>query len=340
MQVALDLSGRPFLVYDVDPVSEWIGTFDPQLAEEFWRAFAFGAGHHAAPALAVGPQRPPRDRGVVQGRGPCLRDAVRIEGTASRPPRARCTRAATSIPPSTCAAATRAPPPGDFDDETVYDDDPVGVARRVRGRRARSGSTSSTSTRPAPATAHAPRADRRSASAGRVQVEVGGGVRSVEAAAELLDAGVDRVVVGTAAVEHPELVDELCHEYPGRIAVGLDARGNEVAIRGWVEGAGTDLVTLAERFEGVGARRAHRHRDRSRRHPRRPGLRPARRGARGDGHPGDRERWCRHARRPARAGALRSGGPRPRRVIVGRALYEGRFNVAEALASLAEAVVD
>ncbi len=44
VQVALDLSGRPFLVYDVDPVSEWIGTFDPQLCEEFWRAFAFAAG--------------------------------------------------------------------------------------------------------------------------------------------------------------------------------------------------------------------------------------------------------------------------------------------------------
>src|SRR5262249_17285395 len=44
VQVALDLSGRPYLVYEVDPVSEWIGTFDPQLAEEFWRAFAFAAG--------------------------------------------------------------------------------------------------------------------------------------------------------------------------------------------------------------------------------------------------------------------------------------------------------
>ena len=44
VQVALDLSGRPFLVYEVDPVAEWIGTFDPQLAEEFWRAFAFAAG--------------------------------------------------------------------------------------------------------------------------------------------------------------------------------------------------------------------------------------------------------------------------------------------------------
>jgi imidazoleglycerol-phosphate dehydratase len=82
VQVALDLSGRPFLVYDVDPVAEWIGTFDPQLAEEFWRAFAFGAGitlhirslsgrngHHVIEASFKGVAR-------------ALRDAVKIEGTS------------------------------------------------------------------------------------------------------------------------------------------------------------------------------------------------------------------------------------------------------------------
>ena len=82
VQVALDLSGRPFLVYEVDPVSEWIGTFDPQLVEEFWRAFAFGAGitlhirsvsgrngHHVIEASFKGVAR-------------ALRDAVRIEGTS------------------------------------------------------------------------------------------------------------------------------------------------------------------------------------------------------------------------------------------------------------------
>ena len=82
VQVALDLSGRPFLVYDVDPVSEWIGTFDPQLAEEFWRAFSFGAGitlhirslsgrngHHVIEASFKGVAR-------------ALRDAVKIEGTS------------------------------------------------------------------------------------------------------------------------------------------------------------------------------------------------------------------------------------------------------------------
>jgi imidazoleglycerol-phosphate dehydratase len=82
VQVALDLSGRPFLVYEVDPVAEWIGTFDPQLAEEFWRAFAFGAGitlhirslsgrngHHVIEASFKGVAR-------------ALRDAVKVEGTS------------------------------------------------------------------------------------------------------------------------------------------------------------------------------------------------------------------------------------------------------------------
>jgi phosphoribosylformimino-5-aminoimidazole carboxamide ribotide isomerase len=83
-------------------------------------------------------------------------------------------------------------------------------------------------------------------------VQVGGGVRSAEAAQALLLAGATRVVVGTAAVERPELVDELCEHHPGSIAVGLDARGREVAVRGWTEGSGIDLVDLAVRFEHSG----------------------------------------------------------------------------------------
>jgi imidazoleglycerol-phosphate dehydratase len=82
VQVALDLSGRPFLVYDVDPIAEWIGTFDPQLAEEFWKGFVDGArvtlhlrslsgknGHHVIEASFKGVAR-------------ALRDAVRVEGDA------------------------------------------------------------------------------------------------------------------------------------------------------------------------------------------------------------------------------------------------------------------
>jgi imidazoleglycerol-phosphate dehydratase len=80
VQVALDLSGRPFLVYEVDPVSEWIGTFDPQLAEEFWRAFAFAAGitlhlrslsgkngHHVIEASFKGVARSLHDAATVEG---------------------------------------------------------------------------------------------------------------------------------------------------------------------------------------------------------------------------------------------------------------------------------
>ena len=82
VQVALDLSGRPFIVYEVDPVVEWIGTFDTQLCEEFWRALAFAGGitlhirslsgvngHHVIEASFKGVAR-------------ALRDAVRVEGDA------------------------------------------------------------------------------------------------------------------------------------------------------------------------------------------------------------------------------------------------------------------
>jgi phosphoribosylformimino-5-aminoimidazole carboxamide ribotide isomerase len=81
------------------------------------------------------------------------------------------------------------------------------------------------------------------------KVQTGGGVRTVEAAGDRLLAGVERVVVGTAAVEQPELVSDLCALHPGHIAVGLDARGREVATRGWVEGTGLDLVDLVRRFD-------------------------------------------------------------------------------------------
>ena len=82
VQVALDLSGRPFLVYEVDPVSEWIGTFDPQLAEEFWRAFAFGAGITLHIRSVSGKNGHHVIEASFKGVARALRDAVRIEGTS------------------------------------------------------------------------------------------------------------------------------------------------------------------------------------------------------------------------------------------------------------------
>jgi imidazoleglycerol-phosphate dehydratase len=80
--VALDLSGRPFIVYEVDPVSEWIGTFDPQLCEEFWRAFAFSSGMTLHIRKRSGVNGHHIIEASFKGVARALRDAVRIEGAA------------------------------------------------------------------------------------------------------------------------------------------------------------------------------------------------------------------------------------------------------------------
>jgi len=87
------------------------------------------------------------------------------------------------------------------------------------------------------------------------KVQAGGGVRSVADATVLLDGGVERVVVGTAALETPELVESLADRFPGRVAVGLDHRGAgpgaELAVRGWADGGGQTLGAVLERLTGV-----------------------------------------------------------------------------------------
>lgn len=80
VQVALDLSGRPFLVYEVDPVSEWIGTFDPQLCEEFWRAFVVAAGITLHVRKVSGKNGHHIIEASFKGVARSLRDAVKIEG--------------------------------------------------------------------------------------------------------------------------------------------------------------------------------------------------------------------------------------------------------------------
>jgi imidazoleglycerol-phosphate dehydratase len=80
VQVALDLSGRPFLVYEVDPVSEWIGTFDPQLCEEFWRALAVAAGITLHVRKVSGKNGHHIIEASFKGVARSLRDAVKVEG--------------------------------------------------------------------------------------------------------------------------------------------------------------------------------------------------------------------------------------------------------------------
>ncbi len=84
------------------------------------------------------------------------------------------------------------------------------------------------------------------------QVELGGGLRTMQDIALRIEAGVTRCIIGTAAIEKPELVAEACREFPGRIAVGLDAKNGLVATRGWVETSSLTAVDTAKRLRDVG----------------------------------------------------------------------------------------
>jgi phosphoribosylformimino-5-aminoimidazole carboxamide ribotide isomerase len=140
---------------------------------------------------------------------------------------------------------------GDFAKETVYGDDPVAQARLF----ADAGSawihvvdldaarTGEPVNRPVIASI---------AGAVGVPIQTGGGVRDDDAADALIEAGVARVVVGTAALDRPDWAASLAERYPGKVALGLDVRGREVAVRGWVEGSGQDIAEVAARFDDAG----------------------------------------------------------------------------------------
>ena len=85
-----------------------------------------------------------------------------------------------------------------------------------------------------------------------IPVQVGGGVRSMQSIAYWIDAGVSRVILGTAALTDPQLVREAAREYPERIAVAIDARNGMVATEGWVAQSETPAVELAARFTDAG----------------------------------------------------------------------------------------
>jgi phosphoribosylformimino-5-aminoimidazole carboxamide ribotide isomerase len=84
-------------------------------------------------------------------------------------------------------------------------------------------------------------------------VQLGGGIRTLAEIEAWLDRGLARVILGTIAVRDPELVREACRAFPGKIAVGIDARGGKVAVEGWSESSSLGAVELARKFEGAGA---------------------------------------------------------------------------------------
>lgn len=84
-----------------------------------------------------------------------------------------------------------------------------------------------------------------------LRVEVGGGLRTRDTVFRYLHAGIDRVVIGTKALESPDWLAKLCDEFPGRVAAGVDARDGRVAVRGWVDLSDVTALDLARRLRGM-----------------------------------------------------------------------------------------
>ena len=85
-----------------------------------------------------------------------------------------------------------------------------------------------------------------------LEIQIGGGIRSIDTVEAYLEAGVDFVIIGTMAVKRPEFVTQLCSEFPGNVIVGIDARKGMVATHGWAEESEHSAQDLARRFEDQG----------------------------------------------------------------------------------------
>jgi phosphoribosylformimino-5-aminoimidazole carboxamide ribotide isomerase len=223
---------------------------------------------------------------------------------------------------------------GDYADQTVYSDDPVAVARAFAGAGARwIHVVDLDAARQGEAANRHVVIEIALAVAGEASVQAGGGVRSMDDAAALLDHGVARVVLGTAAAERPALVRQAAERWPGRVAVGLDHRDGEVLVQGWQQGTGvalTDAVPSAEAngaaaiivtdiaVDGMLAG---------------PPLGQLRAVLAATGLPVIASGGVAALDDLSALAGLRVDGRSLAGVIVGKALYEGRFSVSEALAA-------
>lgn len=140
---------------------------------------------------------------------------------------------------------------GRFDQETVYGHDPAAMARRFAQTGVEwihlvdlDGSVGQK-----PVNLEAILAIRQAV---EVKLELGGGIRDLDTISFYLNHGLDRIILGTAAYRDPELVARAARLHPGRIAVGLDAKGSQIVVDGWMEKTGAHYLDLARRFEGLG----------------------------------------------------------------------------------------
>lgn len=171
----------------------------------------------------------------------------------------------------------------------------------------------------------------RIVAAAGVPVQLGGGVRDLDTCAALLDAGVERVVLGTVMVKHPEMVEVACKRFPGRVVIAVDARDGRVAVAGWAETTDLAAEDLARRAADMGCA-AVLHTDIARD---------------GTGHGANVEATARLARALAPTEVIASGGigsladlralakAGVPAAVVGRALYAGVFTVEQAIAEAA-----
>lgn len=142
---------------------------------------------------------------------------------------------------------------GDMDQATVFNDDPAAQARSFQAQ----GFTHlhlvdlNGAFEGKPVNADA--VDAILAVVGKdMPVQLGGGIRNLETIETWLGKGIARVILGTVAVRDPELVKDACKAFPGRIAVGIDAKGGKVAVEGWAEASELTAIDLAARFEDAG----------------------------------------------------------------------------------------
>ena len=140
---------------------------------------------------------------------------------------------------------------GDMDQATVYSDDPAAQARAWQDAGCQWLHVVDLDGAFAGKPVNAAAVDAILAAA-TVPVQLGGGIRDRAGIERWLDAGIRRVILGSAAVKNPALVHEACRAHPGRIAVGIDARDGIVATEGWAESSGLPAAELAARFEDAG----------------------------------------------------------------------------------------
>lgn len=140
---------------------------------------------------------------------------------------------------------------GRMEEETVYSSEPKKVAARWEGAGAElihvvdlDGAVAG-----CPVNVEAVKEIR---TAVNIPLQLGGGIRNLGSIEEWLSVGIERVILGTAAAEVPSVIKEACQRYPGRIAVGIDAREGEVMVRGWLSGTSRRAVDLAKEMEGYG----------------------------------------------------------------------------------------